>query len=173
MSESARFIATSYAHRNQILKALGFGSYRAYTESLKWFMIRNQVIGKRTVCRTCAEPAHAVHHEFYSWDNLIGVSLEGLHPICDKCHRLIETDREGQKIFDFTEINRRWAFLQKYGRDYTEARMRMREEKRQAPLRTCNAAAMPKESQKGVKKCGPTQEWTPRKPKFRSRLNRD
>lgn len=115
MSESARIKATSYAHRNTILRALGFLDYRKYIETLRWMAIRNQVIhAARGYCSGCQERASQVHHEWYSWDNLTGNDLTGLHPLCQRCHTLIET-AGGEKIMDFQEVDRRFSILIKGG----------------------------------------------------------
>jgi hypothetical protein len=97
-----------YSQRDKILSKMGYSTYAAYLESSLWSNIRNGVMsacGRR--CCACKKKANQVHHSEYTEANLSGDSTAGLHPICHKCHSIIEFDDTGQKLFDMVVVNAR------------------------------------------------------------------
>lgn len=82
----------------QILKSLGFATYKEYLLSDLWKQIRSGILGQGINCRMCNNsPAQAVHHIFYSPENMNGTNTDGLIPICNSCHYKCEFDRRGKK----------------------------------------------------------------------------
>jgi hypothetical protein len=88
----------SYRSRNRTLARMGYRNYRAYLRSNLWQLVRNRVIAaKGRKCRVCRRPGYEIHHTRYAEADLKGMCLDYMHPICTKCHRLIEYDRHGRK----------------------------------------------------------------------------
>lgn len=87
-----------YKSRNDLLKGLGFKSYKHYLRSAPWAEIRERVLERdgRT-CRTCGYKATQVHHGSYSRKALLGKDLSDLYAICNGCHRKIEFTPDGDK----------------------------------------------------------------------------
>ena len=80
-----------YVAREQALLACGFESYREYLASHVWNTVRELAFGKHgRKCVKCGEHATEIHHTFYTPDVLLGVELDALKPVCDKCHRNAE-----------------------------------------------------------------------------------
>lgn len=70
-----------------IVEKLGFSGYKQYLKSKLWMEIRIRVLDEKGgVCR-CGRLATEVHHEKYTQDNLSGLSLDYMHPICKACHK--------------------------------------------------------------------------------------
>ena len=86
-----------YFERNDILKEMGFATYKDYLQSDLWKAIRTDLFKKNRVCSLCDGVASEVHHSDYSRDTLEGVNQEGLTPICRTCHELVETFPSGDK----------------------------------------------------------------------------
>lgn len=89
-----------YADRNRIIKLMSFKNYGDYLKSPHYATIRKRVLKKNNgKCRCCCErKGKQVHHVEYTEDNLRGRSLDGMIPICDECHILIEFDDVGGKL---------------------------------------------------------------------------
>lgn len=87
------------ATRAQILKALGFRTYRAYLKSALWARIRATVFAvKGTLCLVClTRRAMQVHHRRYDRDTMLGINIAYLMPICIECHEAIEFKLDGTK----------------------------------------------------------------------------
>jgi hypothetical protein len=85
----------TYAERNAILLQLGFPSYRAYLKSHLWADIRQRVLASGQLCG-CENKARQVHHRLYTVENLSGLSLYGLVPVCRYCHRRAEIAASGK-----------------------------------------------------------------------------
>lgn len=76
-----------------ILRQLGFETYRDYLCSGLWGRIREKVLrlGNHQ-CKVCGCPAQCVHHKKYSLEVLQGEDLTQLVPLCNTCHESIEFD---------------------------------------------------------------------------------
>jgi len=83
---------SAYISRNELLKKLGLGpSYQQdYLKSSLWKSIRRRQLNSNPNCCRCNDPAEEVHHSMYSRENLLGLSLTGLHSICRHCHEKAE-----------------------------------------------------------------------------------
>jgi hypothetical protein len=92
--------------RSYVLKALGFNDYHEYLRSDTWRAIRRRVLPSKCYME-CGARASEVHHKFYSEANLTGESIDGLYPLCAKCHERVEF-ANGEK-----------RNLQKAGRKFT------------------------------------------------------
>lgn len=83
-----------YEARNELLKSLGFASYKAYLASPLWRSIRSKVLKKaRDKCQVCCRAkAVQVHHRAYTRDVLLGENLNigKIVAVCDECHTLGE-----------------------------------------------------------------------------------
>lgn len=83
----------TYSARDELLKTLGFDSYKYYTQSLRWKIIRASVLARdKYECRFCSMPTRTVHHLSYARSILIGEDLIPLVSLCKDCHTLV--DRE-------------------------------------------------------------------------------
>lgn len=88
----------SYGRRNEILLSIGFDSYAEYLKSDLWRVIRRLAfvtLGKQ--CFHCGNSAEMIHHGEYSHAVLLGRSLHGLIPVCEKCHHDAEFSKSGNK----------------------------------------------------------------------------
>lgn len=74
----------------QILRRLGYRSYKDYLSSSLWISIRSKFLSIHTVCACCDKPANTVHHRNYTEDTLTGKSLQALIALCKGCHYRIE-----------------------------------------------------------------------------------
>ncbi len=103
----------SYVDRNHTLRQLGFASYQEYLESDLWRKVRLQVyVIKGRTCRMClSKPATCVHHNRYHLNDLTGRKLKFLEPLCDDCHKKIEFEQDGEKIFDVGYVKYRFKRL--------------------------------------------------------------
>lgn len=82
----------SYRERNRVLKSMGFSSYQAYLDSDLWKTIRDKVLVDDARCVCCGVLATQVHHEKYRKKDLEGRCLSFLHPVCGRCHTVMEFD---------------------------------------------------------------------------------
>ena len=90
--------SSTYADRDDILKALGFDSYAAYLASTLWSDIRKRIYAKHgTYCKLCNNLAWDLHHLSYDLATLAGKHLTKIVPICRDCHTLVEFWPNGQK----------------------------------------------------------------------------
>lgn len=98
-----------YLNRQKTLEKLGYSSYQEYLKSELWSRIRNEEINRyQGKCGLCQKkPAYTVHHHDYSKQALLGSDRNRLTPICKSCHRKIEFDSEGNKLFATTQIVRK------------------------------------------------------------------
>lgn len=81
----------TYTERNANLRVLGFKNYKLYMKSDLWRSIRSKVFAtKGRICELCAQNAVIVHHNWYGVADLLGARLCNLHPLCIKCHDIIE-----------------------------------------------------------------------------------
>jgi hypothetical protein len=87
-----------YAERNRALADLGFHTYRDYLASPMWSDLRKRVVFENVECVGCHEKATQSHHNWYCRDNLTGETLEGLEPVCRKCHEYIEFGKGHVKL---------------------------------------------------------------------------
>lgn len=95
-----------YFYRNELLKELGYPTYKDYLASDLWQKIRRRVLGRyRHKCQSCGKLATEVHHKHYSRKVLTGQHIIGLKAICSACHREIEFEN-GEKV-DVVTANRR------------------------------------------------------------------
>lgn len=76
---------------------MGFASYADYLASELWASIRSKVLLNGAACYCCGREATQVHHSAYRKKDLEGRDLRRLHPICARCHWLIEF-RDGVKV---------------------------------------------------------------------------
>jgi len=88
----------TYSERSTILKGLGYEDYPFYLKSPLWYTIKQRVFAEKGLkCVLCGHSAKVVHHLYYSPENLSGESVDGLEPLCNRCHSRVELDRFGQK----------------------------------------------------------------------------
>lgn len=88
----------AYAIRNQVLRGLGYASYREYLTSPKWRAIHAAVMTRdKHKCFGCGKDAQQVHHDRYTKANLSGNMLDGMYSVCRICHHGIEFDN-GEKL---------------------------------------------------------------------------
>lgn len=80
-----------YAQRDEVLRLMGFRSYREYLDSRLWKAIRARVLRACSTC-PCGQPATEVHHRTYKRRYLEGRGKihKFLTPICRQCHQQIE-----------------------------------------------------------------------------------
>ncbi len=70
---------------------MGFSSYHQYLGSTLWKGIRRRgfkALGR--VCYLCCGKAELLHHFHYNMNILLGYHLNGLVPLCEKCHHKVE-----------------------------------------------------------------------------------
>ncbi len=80
-----------YTDRNQVLVELGYADYNQYQASPLWKKIRAKVFAvKGRGCWLCDQQAICIHHIDYAKDTLLGRSLDGLVPLCNTCHGVVE-----------------------------------------------------------------------------------
>lgn len=94
----------SYKERDNNLKALGFATYADYLASDLWRKVRETVYREKgTTCTLCGLPAQVLHHNRYFLDDLKGVTLKHIHPVCTNCHTRVEfnaalLDEDGKPV---------------------------------------------------------------------------
>lgn len=87
-----------YHKRDQIVRSLGYPTYRDYLQSELWRSIRRRVLGRDAChCGVCMRQGFYVHHLRYDIETLTGESLDKMVTICKRCHEQIEFDSQGQK----------------------------------------------------------------------------
>lgn len=87
-----------YSRRNEILRAMGYGSYREYLASPLWAKIRRRVFGRdEGKCRICEGRGEQVHHQSYDLRTLKGKTIKRLLLLCCKCHEEVEVNGLGRK----------------------------------------------------------------------------
>lgn len=87
-----------YSRRDEILRAMGYGSYGDYLRSPLWAKIRRRVFGRdEGKCRICGERGEQVHHQSYDIRTLKGKKINRLLLLCRKCHEEVEVDGLGRK----------------------------------------------------------------------------
>lgn len=101
-----------YKQRDEVLKSIGFSSYKEYLASSLWKSIRARVLREFSTCQ-CGKPATQVHHRSYKKRYLLGKGKLRLamKPICYDCHKQIEFDGDrktslGRANAKFAEIAR-------------------------------------------------------------------
>lgn len=78
-----------YAHRNILIRELGFKTYEEYLQSPLWASIRVRVLKKKGVrCVLCKKWARHIHHRNYTRSVMNGQSIRHLVPLCETCHEL-------------------------------------------------------------------------------------
>lgn len=89
----------AYSVRNNLLRELGFKSYRHYLSSDLWASIRVRVRARSGgICECCAAmSASQVHHASYDREYLLGEKIDKLIDLCEVCHRKIERKPNGVK----------------------------------------------------------------------------
>lgn len=87
----------TYGDRNELLKTMGYDSYKAYLNSPLWADIRKRAYYVHgSLCRLCDAPATVIHHIGYGKSVLEGRTLHQLAPLCVGCHAKVEF-RKGQR----------------------------------------------------------------------------
>lgn len=77
----------AYEYRADVLRGMGFKSYRSYLRSALWADIRRRVIERCPTCVRClSRPATQVHHRAYDPATMRGENLDALSPVCRGCH---------------------------------------------------------------------------------------
>lgn len=85
------FPGDTHAARNDVLAELGFATYGDYLKSSLWKRVRGEAFAANGgFCVLCAKPAGLIHHNRYRYRDLVGKSLQELHPVCYGCHDRIE-----------------------------------------------------------------------------------
>lgn len=85
-----------YMVRNEVLKALGYRTYKEYLASEDWKAIRASVLDRFPFCICCESRSQVVHHLRYDSRTMLGINNANLAPLCHRCHETIEIDN-GQK----------------------------------------------------------------------------
>lgn len=89
----------NYDERDRFIRDIGFSSYRDYLASDLWRSIRARVYAaKGRKCVLCPQDASQLHHDRYHANDLLGKTLEFIHPLCEMCHKRIEFDEDGRKV---------------------------------------------------------------------------
>ncbi len=84
---------TSYKEREETLKLIQFEDYETYRNSDRWREIKAYVYQEKgDKCMICGGTAQVIHHTRYHVTDLLGLCSEHLHPLCHKCHELVEMD---------------------------------------------------------------------------------
>jgi len=97
--EIATCAGDTYQERNVNLATIGFSSYADYLNSDMWAGIKRRAYKRKgESCSLCKSLATEMHHNRYAVDDLIGSTLEHLHPLCSTCHESIEHDQAGHKV---------------------------------------------------------------------------
>lgn len=100
-------IKNPYLRRNKTLIKIGFSSYKEYLNSDLWKSIRIKVLKLSNFkCKSCKNKANQVHHLSYHKDVLLGLKLESLVSLCEKCHSFIEFGPSGNKLHIKTVNNK-------------------------------------------------------------------
>lgn len=94
----APLVPNPYSVRNEILKNMGYETYSDYLDSKRWKRIRAEVLDRNPNCVRCGDTATQVHHSQYTNANLVGNSIEHLHPVCRPCHEFAEIGRHSRKL---------------------------------------------------------------------------
>lgn len=88
----------AYRLRDEILREIGFRSYKEYLASDLWAEIRAVALTRDGhKCHVCRRPATQVHHTKYTVEVMTGVSIISLKSICGGCHRGIEFSKRGKR----------------------------------------------------------------------------
>lgn len=82
-----------YAIRNELLREMGYQSYKEYLQTALWQSIRARVLCENQTCQMCnKETSTIVHHLKYDKATLSGKSIKRLRALCEICHHIIEFD---------------------------------------------------------------------------------
>jgi hypothetical protein len=103
-------LARSYTNRNDILSDLGYSNYLEYLSSDLWKHTSKSFLIINPNCCICLTKANQVHHTKYTTENLLGISYDGLVPICYKCHYKCEFTKDKVKR-SLQEANNRMSQL--------------------------------------------------------------
>lgn len=76
-----------WAHRQAVLTALGYPTYRDYLLSERWSVIRGTVLARDGHKCPCGRVATQVHHRRYAEADLLGETLDHMVAICRPCHK--------------------------------------------------------------------------------------
>lgn len=113
MKRRRRLNRKHYVRRNEILKGLGYSSYRQYLASDVWRKIRSDVLSATKSCWCCrSKPATQVHHTEYTLENLSGATTSGLVGMCGGCHYGSEFSAKYGKV-DLPYANKRASKIRK------------------------------------------------------------
>ena len=99
----------AYAHRDIILRQIGFNSYKEYLISNLWLSIRKRALERdKYTCVSCGSAANQVHHKKYSKRILLGGkrTLKHMWSVCGSCHKQCEFSQDGQKLTLRTASNK-------------------------------------------------------------------
>lgn len=71
-----------------------FATYGEYLQSKLWKNIRRKVYERRgRTCWACKKAATLVHHADYREQTMTGDDIDGLYPLCRRCHKTIHRRR--------------------------------------------------------------------------------
>lgn len=85
-----------YMVRNEVLKSIGYRTYKEYLASEDWKSLRKSILDRFVFCICCDSKAQVVHHLRYDSRTLLGINNANLAPLCHKCHEAIEIEN-GEK----------------------------------------------------------------------------
>lgn len=141
--------AKTYDERHEMMLEIGRADYQAYLATRGWSYIRQKVLeNAEGRCECCYKPATAVHHVFYSIENLTYRSFAGLAAICDACHRQVEF-QDGRKITDLQVLEQRYNNWKKQLHSKTKDWVKEKPSKNGKP----QIEWYPKNKPKGRSKC--------------------
>lgn len=87
--------SSPYKIRDDILKNIGFQSYKEYLKSDIWKIIKDQAIIKFGIkCKICHNNTKIYHHTMYNEEVLSGNDISSLIPICNSHHYKIEFNND-------------------------------------------------------------------------------
>jgi hypothetical protein len=86
-----------YRIRKFSLTELGYVNYDQYLRSNDWKIIRADVLKNHPGCMLCSALASQVHHMDYDAQTLLGLEKRLLAPLCDKCHHIIEFNKNEKR----------------------------------------------------------------------------
>lgn len=138
-----------YAHRDRVLKEIGYSSYADYLASDLWKGIRADRLSWQPNCSCCERAADVVHHDCYHKKLLLGdkaACARDLYPLCKRCHYVVEFAGERKRSSaEAVRQLRRMLYRHLNGMSKTEHIRIKRElvEAARSPRPTCRESCRP------------------------------
>jgi 5-methylcytosine-specific restriction endonuclease McrA len=88
----------NWNEQREVLKSMGYSSYKDYIAGVVWANIREKVFKEKGEgCTICSRRANTIHHRIYTEEVLRGTDIRTLEPLCWDCHQRVEYDKWGDK----------------------------------------------------------------------------